>query len=78
MNGLGRRQRKKKPIFAKINPWEFHHGIKESAIGFRTLAIEEKVRSRDHCGSILTSHEMNSLNNALLFEYIGLPTKDPK
>jgi hypothetical protein len=27
------------------------------------------MRSRNHCGSILTSHEINSLNNALIGIY---------
>jgi hypothetical protein len=79
MNGqLGRRQRKKQPAFAEIDRREFQHGFKERTIGFRVLAVEKKMRSRDHCGSILTSREMNSLNNVLMLEYIGLPTKDRK
>jgi hypothetical protein len=34
------------------------------------------MRSGNHCASILTSREMNSLNHALMLEYIGLPIKD--
>jgi hypothetical protein len=36
------------------------------------------MRSRNHCGTILTSREMNSVNNAFILEYIGLPMKDRK
>jgi hypothetical protein len=36
------------------------------------------MRSGNHCGSILAPREMNSLNNALTLEYIGLPMKDSK
>src|SRR6266511_4038081 len=61
---LGRRQRKYQPIVAEIDRGEFQHGFEERTIGFRVLAIEKKMRSGNHCGSILTSLEMNSLNNA--------------
>jgi hypothetical protein len=36
------------------------------------------MSSGNHCGTILTPREMNSLNNALMLEYIGLPIKDRK
>ena len=70
------RQCKYEPAIAEIDRREFQHGFEERAIDFRVLAVEKKMRSRNHCGSILTSREMNSLNNALMLEYIGLPMKD--
>jgi hypothetical protein len=75
---LGRRQRKYQPAFADIDRRKFQHGFEERPIGLRVLAVEKKMRSRNHCGSILTPREMNSLNNALRLEYIGLPIKDRK
>jgi hypothetical protein len=75
---FGRRQCKYQPAIAKIDRRKFQHRFEERAIGFRILAVEKKMRSRNHCGSILTSRKMNSLNNALWLEYIGLPMKDRK
>src|SRR4029077_10568557 len=62
---LGRRQCKYQPAITEIERREFRHGFEERTIGFRVLAIEKKMRSGNHCGSILTSHKMNSLNNAV-------------
>jgi hypothetical protein len=75
---LGRRQRKYQPTITEIHRREFQHSFEERTIGFRVLAVEKKMRSGNHCGSILTSREMNSLNHAFTLEYIGLPIKDRK
>src|SRR5439155_80466 len=63
---LGRRQCKYKPAIAEIDRRKFQHSFEERTIGCRVLAVEKKMRSRNHCGSILISRKMNSLNNALL------------
>ena len=65
---LGRRECKKQPAFAEIDRREFQHSFKELTISVRVLTVEEEMRSRDHCGTILRSREMNSLNNALTLE----------
>jgi hypothetical protein len=75
---LGTRQCKYQPAIAEIDRREFQHGFEKGAIGFRVLAVEKKMRSGNHFGTILRSREMNSLNSALMLEYIGLPMKDRK
>lgn len=59
---LGGRQREWQPAVAEIDRGEFQHSFKERTIGFRVLAEEKKMRSGNHCDSILTTREMNSLN----------------
>src|SRR6266480_4501975 len=65
---FGRRQCKYKPAIAEIDRRKFQHRFEERAIGCRVLAVEKKMRSRNHCGSILTSRKMNSLNQTLSVE----------
>jgi hypothetical protein len=62
---LGWRQRKQQPALAEIDRRKFQHGSKEGTIGFRVLAVEKKMRSRNHRGNILMSRELNSLKEAL-------------
>jgi len=58
---------------------EFQHRFEERTIGFRLFAVEKgNALPAIICGRILTSRKMNSLNNALTLEYIGLPMKDRK
>jgi hypothetical protein len=40
-------------------------GFEEGTIAFGVLAVAKKMHARNHCDSILTSREMNSLNTAL-------------